>query len=58
MSSPDCWRIVPLPRKAVIRVAYRWDESGLRTYTVRTEELSQSYLNSGWKIKEIEVSDE
>jgi len=54
-SNPECWRIVPLPRRAVIRVAYCWDASG-RFYGKYVGH--DSPIGGEWKIKEIEVSDE
>jgi hypothetical protein len=54
-SMPDFWRIVPLPRKARIYVAYRWNSDGKFEYTI-----AQSGIKYGgdFKMAEIEVSDE
>lgn len=54
-SDPAEWRKVPLPRKATIRVAYRWLEDGLRTYTMHTDDLVHAYIDAGWQVTEIEV---
>jgi hypothetical protein len=54
-SEPKNWRIVPLPRKARIHVAYRWNSDGKFEYTI-----AQSGIKYGgdFKMAEIEVSDE
>jgi hypothetical protein len=49
------WEIVPLPRKSVIRVAYRWREFELPQCMFIGDTCP---IGDDWKIKEIEVSDE
>jgi hypothetical protein len=53
LSHPERWRIVPLPRKAVIRVAYRWTDGGIESYVIQHKYVP----GDGWEIKEIEVED-
>jgi hypothetical protein len=52
-SDPNDWEIVPLPRMAVIRVAYMWTDKG-----EFISFLANPGSEAGWKYKEIEVSDE
>ena len=45
-SEPDEWRKVPLPRKAVIRVAYKWTGEGeVMAYVLKPEADSPTDYN-------------
>jgi hypothetical protein len=56
-SDPENWRIVPIPRKATIRVAYRWGSDSTPQYLFVNEKREPSY-ELGWKFKEIEITEE
>jgi hypothetical protein len=51
-STPELWRIVPLPRKATIRVAYRFNS--VFEAVVLT---NSSPLGDAWKVATIEVTE-
>jgi hypothetical protein len=54
-SFPNEWGIVPLTRKAVIRVAYKWNSDGEFEYTIARSGIK---YGGDFKMAEIEVSDE
>jgi hypothetical protein len=56
-SDPDEWRMVPLPRKNNIYVAYRWDESGVCKARVVLAGSPPQPLGVAWKIAIIEVTE-
>lgn len=54
-STPEFWRKVPLPRKATIRVAYRWfDDGRFEAEVMHPDDI----VNVGCQVKEIEVTEE
>ncbi len=57
-SDPKHWRKVPLPRRATLFLAYRWNIDG--SFIHKTVDASQvvCYHNvGGWRVKEIELEE-
>jgi hypothetical protein len=57
-SDLENWSIVHLPRKAVIRVAYRFNiEGSIYHVFIREDEVKAYQDIGGWQVKEIEVEE-